>query len=150
MSMVIPLTRPEPAVEFIWVKPDDISHEWDTVLPGVERVAQYADHWRPEDVYMELRLGNAHLHVCRIDGRYAGFIVAKQSRDYDGPTLHAWVVYAVPGKACLHRHAMGQLKQWAKDMGARRITFTSPRKGWDRLARKLGFEPAMQLFECEV
>lgn len=150
MSNVVPLPQPEPHVEFVWIKPDDVPHEWDLVLPGIERVAQYGDHWRPEDVYMELRQGNAHLHVARIDGQYAGFIVAKPSRGYDGLTLHVWIVYAVPGRMCLHRYAMGQLKQWAKDMGARRMTFTSPRTGWNKLARKLGFESALVLYEQEV
>jgi hypothetical protein len=147
---VVTMPQPAPQIEYVWIKPDDVTHEWDLILPGLEVVAQHGDHWRPEDVYMALRQGAANLHVIRTGGRYSGFIVAKPSYGYDGPVLHVWAAYAVPGMPSLRKATRDQLRQWARDMGARRITFTSPRKGWERLVRQLGFEPTLTIYEQEV
>lgn len=150
MSNVVPISKPEPQIEHVWIAPDDVPAEWDLVLPGVEEVAQYGDHWRPEDVYMALRQGASHLHVVKADGRYAGFVVTTPSRGYDGPTLHVWIAYAVPGGPPLPPATVLKFREWAAAMNARRVVFTSPRKGWERLARRLGFAPTLITYELEV
>ena len=147
---VVTLPQPEPETTFAWVPPDDVGDVWDTVRDGLDEVARYGDHWRTEDVYMALRQGQTNLHIARVDGHYAGFVVATPARGYDGPTLHVWAVYAVPGFPKLHAACFEQLRRWAADMRAKRITFTSPRKGWERLGERFGFVPGLTIFECEV
>jgi hypothetical protein len=150
MSTVTQLQPRPPEATFAWVQPDDIGDVWDTIRDGLEEVARHGDHWRPEDVYMALRQGQTNLHLARVDGQYAGFVIATPARGYDGPTLHVWAVYAVRGFPRLHAECFAQLRSWAADMKARRITFTSPRKGWERLGKRFGFVPGLTIFECEV
>ena len=147
---VVALPRTEPQATFEWVPPDAISDVWDMVRDGIEEVARHGDHWRPEDVYMALRQGQANLHIAYVDGRYSGLIVAMSSRAYDGPILHVWAVYAVPGMPRLRRECYAKLQEFARNMQARRIIFTSPRRGWERVGRLFGFKPALTIFECEV
>jgi hypothetical protein len=149
MTNIHPLPRPAPKTEFVWVEPDDVSAQWDLVRPAIENVAEHGDHWRPEDVYMALRQGASHLHVIQVDGRYAGCIVTTPTRTYDGPVLHVWVGFSTPD-VTLHAPTMAQLLEWARNIKARRIEFASPRRGWERLARKLGFVPKMTVYEYEV
>ena len=149
MSNVVPIPKPEPAAVFDWVAPDDVPAQWDLVLPAIAEVAVHGDHWRPEDVYMALRQGASHLHVIQLDGRYAGCIVTTPTRAHDGMTLHVWIGFSTPD-VNLHAATMAQLHDWARNLKARRIVFTSPRRGWERLARKLGFTPTLTTYECEV
>jgi len=150
VSNVHPLPKPEPRIDHVWIPPDEVSEQWDLVQAGVEEVAQYGDHWRAEDVYMALRQGTSHLYVIMVDGVYAGFVVVTPTRGHDGPTLHVWIAYAVPGGPPLHPATVARFKDWATAIKARRILFTSPRKGWDRLARRLGFTPTLVTYELEV
>lgn len=147
---VVPLPKPAPETVFVSILPDDVSAIWDGLRQGLEAVRHYADHWRPEDVYMALRQGQAYLHIAYVDGRYAGFTVSLPSRAHDGPVLHVWAVYAVPGLPRLRAECMAHLRRLADEMKARRITFTSPRKGWERVGKRYGFEPTLTIFECEV
>jgi hypothetical protein len=150
VTEVAALPQRKPIVIWSWYPPDAVSDVWDTIKAGLEEVARYGDHWRPEDVYMALRQGHAALHLVNVAGRYGGFMVTVPSRSWDGPVLHVWAVYAVPGLPRLRRECFGKLRELATEMKARRITFTSPRKGWEKLGRVFGFEPALTIFECEV
>ena len=147
---VVQMARPSPTVGFEIVSPDDVSAVWDLIRPGLDEVANFGDHWRPEDIYMALRQGSAHLHLAKVESAYAGFVVAMPSRTYDGPVLHVWAVYAVPGFPRLRRECFAKLHELAVAIKARRITFTSPRKGWERLGERFGFSPVLTIFECEV
>ncbi len=141
---------PEPEVVFEWVKPEDVSRVWDLVLPGIQKVAAHDRHWRPEDVYMALRQGTSVLHCIRHGGVYCGSIVTTQVLDHDGLVLHVWSGFSDPDGVNLHEATMAQLREWGASIGARYIRFASPRRGWDKLARKLGFEPTLITYECEV
>jgi hypothetical protein len=150
VTAVAQLPQRVPQATFEWIAQDAVHDVWETVREGLEEVSRYGDHWIPEDVYMALRQGQANLHIARVDGCYAGFIVAMPSRAWDGPVLHVWAVYAVPGFPRLRRECFAKLREFALDMHAKRITFTSPRKGWEKLGRVFGFEPRLTIFECEV
>ena len=147
---VVPIAQAAPRTTFDWVAPDDVTLIWDLILPGLEAVSQHGDHWRTEDVYLSLRQGQAALHLAFVDGQYGGFIVTLPSRGFDGPVLHVWAVYAVPRMRRVHEECFKKLRELADSIKARRITFTSPRKGWERLGEKFGFAPTLTIFECEV
>jgi len=131
-----------------WVNPNDLSNVWDTIKPGLAKVRKHGDHWREEDVYMAIKQGASNLHIGILDNRYAGFIVTTVQQSYDGVVLHIWVCYSQVGN--LLDSGMTHLREWAASVKARRIVFTSDRKGWERVGERHGFRPTLVTFECEV
>jgi len=134
---------------FEWVPPGDLHDYWDLILPGLEKVKKHGDRWRTEDAYASIRAGQSNLHIGYLDRQYAGFFILTPQQSYDGPVLHIWALYSeIPG--LLGEEGMGQLKEWAKSMKAKRITYQSPRKGWEKVGQELGFTPITTIYEIEV
>lgn len=118
-------------VRFDPVSPDDLHGVWELVKRGLGSVLlKTGERWKPEDIYTAIKIGNASLHTCAIDNRYAGFIVTQKSLGFDGWELFVWAAYS-------REHNMQALcGPWVEEFGrslkAKRIVFFSPRRAWER------------------
>ena len=81
-----------------------------------------------EDIYMALRNCTSTLHLAYDGDEYDGFVVLTETPDYDGLTLYIWAAYC-PTEDAVTRY-LPTIKEMARSIGAKRIRFASPRKGW--------------------
>lgn len=133
------------------VLPENLRAVWAIVREGLYSIAKHdKTHWIVEDVYAALVGGNASLYMAELDNDYMGFMILQRLRVYDGWHLHIWCGYSPAEKPDLMVSGMPQVKVLAHTLGCRRITFSSDRKGWERVGVKLGFVPVQTTFECEV
>lgn len=138
------------ARELRLIAQDDLHAFWPLVKRGVETVAERgSDGWLPEDVYVALRQGVSLLYVGFIDQYYVGFAVLTPAVGWNGPLLHLWLVYSRGERDTLETF-LPDLLAIAHERGAKRITMSSPRKGWEKRALQLGFHPTLQHYALEV
>lgn len=90
-----------------------------------------ADDWIAEDVYHAIASGDSALYVFTQAGQFAGFVVLRRlTTEFSGEvSCHIWLAYSA-SDADAYQAAESFIKDAAKHMGASRITFSSPRKGW--------------------
>jgi len=135
---------------FDWINPVNLHHVWPRIREGLEKVrANTSENWLPEDIYAAIKAGISHLHVGMLGERYEGFIVTTPSVAADGPVLHIWACYSAADIGLLD-DGIEQIETWAVAMNAKRITFHSPRKGWDKAGEKIGFRPVSTIYAKEV
>lgn len=136
--------------EFQWVEPKNLRNVWETIKPGLEETAIKAPGgWIPEDVYMRIKSGEAVLHIVTANSRYRGFLVTQSIDSVEGRKMLIWIIYG-DGSDDLMTENMDQVRDWAANINAIKIQFQSPRKGWAKVAEKLGFEPVQVIYEMEV
>lgn len=106
------------------IPPARLRDVWDKVKAGLAIMP--ADDWIAEDVYHEVRSGKAALYMFG-----DGFLVLQKSEtQYSNlPVLHVWLAYNAEGQD-VYADGMGLIQHLAAQMGAHKITFGSPRKGW--------------------
>jgi len=84
--------------------------------------------------------GAADLHLVFRGDEYQGFVVTYGERK----AVTQMVIWKLWGKTGSYRHHWKQLSPWLNDLarkyGAERIVFASPRRGFDRKAREMGFQ----------
>ena len=126
------------------ILPDDLHTVWDEVRTGLVEVQKFsAEDWLPEDIYMAIKGGNAALYVGD-----TGFLVMQLIPMYHGKRLHVWCAYN-DGRPAL-RVFLNSVKTIAKEAGAKKITFSSPRDEWLTVGKRGGFRPAQTIFELEL
>ncbi|MHB1176067.1 MAG: hypothetical protein ACYCZJ_13190 [Sulfuriferula sp.] len=136
--------------EFQWVDPKDIRNVWQTIKPGLEITAKKAPGgWIPEDVYLSLKTGDSVLHLVTAESYYRGFLISKSLDTNEGRKLLLWITYG-DASGDIFSDNMETIRDWASNIGAVKIQFQSPRKGWERVGAKLGFKPTMVIYECDV
>ena len=107
----------------------DIRGEWPRIKRHLEAVqAKCPEDWICEDVYHALKSGTAACHLTE-----GGMMVTTLTQtDYSGlPVLHVWVGHhethdPIGDETCEF------LRHLARNAGATRITFGSPRLGWSK------------------
>ena len=139
-------------LELKYVAPEELNSVWPKVREDVLKVLSHSsDTWIPEDMYFALKNNTSTLHLGEEDGQYRGFLVLTPTVAYDGPVLHIWATYSNGNTGLeLLTEGMEQIKQFANRMSAKRVTFFSPRKGWDKFGIALGFTMRTQVFAMEV
>ena len=137
-------------MEYIWIKPSLLKDYWGLIKPGLMKVQHHGEGWICEDVYAAIKSGTANLHIANVDNEYAGFVVMSLTPSTDGVNLHIWAAYSNQNNPHLLEASMPEFDRWARDAGAGRITFHSPRKGWEKVGTKIGFVPTMTIFERAV
>ena len=121
------------------------------IRPGLEEVSKHGGGaWMPEDVYSAIKVGQSHLHIFYDDSSYEGFVVTTPMTDYSGVVLHVWGVFSEHQNQRFHDCVNRQLDAWARNIQAKKITFSTTRKGWERVGKALGFYPTVQFYEKEV
>ena len=118
-------------MDSILIHPDSLRAVWPDVRAGLETMPK--DDWIVEDVYHAIKSGAAALYIGQNDSGFCGFLVLQKllgefSRD---PILHCWLAYN-HGEGEIYDKALEFLKSQARQMGAKRLTFGSPRPGWGK------------------
>lgn len=88
------------------------------------------DDWKPEDIYQALNAGDVYLAVIR-----TGYVVLKPS----GKNLHIWFAMVPGGQTQGVVPWQKDLEQLALECGFKSLSFGTRRKGWQRLAKRLGY-----------
>lgn len=128
----------------IYVNPSELHDIWPLIRRGLEIVAKKSEaDWIPEDIYMALRQGKSTLHIDYNGDEYDGFVVITETPDYHGLTLYIWAAYCVTHNA-IDRY-LPTIKEMARSVGAKKIRFGSPRKGWAKR-----FKAITTIYEEEV
>lgn len=111
------------------IPPAALRSVWDDVKRGLASMPP--DDWIAEDVYHAIRSGESALYVFTEAGQFAGFVVLRRLvAEFSGEvSCHVWLAYSESDRDA-YQAAEGFIKSSAKHMGAARITFSSPRKGW--------------------
>jgi hypothetical protein len=133
------------------IEPRDISFEWDRVRTGLLVVKRATnDDWLPEDVYMAIKTGTAHLFMGEDqDGDYLGFLVLKLVPTFHSKRLDIWAAYC-SGKQSAMRIYLPKIKELAKQAGAQSIGFSSARPEWEKAAPRIGFKPVQTTYELTL
>jgi hypothetical protein len=96
------------------------------------------DGWIVEDVYAAIKTSSATLFLILDGGLEVGVLVLRLVADYDGPRLHIWIL-----QSDADFDVMTEFSAVLDDLGRRanagRITFSSTRSGWARVAPQHGF-----------
>lgn len=136
--------------EFRWVPPGELGDYWPTIKPGLIDTAEKAPGgWTPQDVFLQIAQGHAVLHIALVEQHYRGFMVSKTVDSHEGKKLLIWIAHG-DGSGNLMHDNMEQLKDWAKNIKAAKIQMQSNRKGWARVAPKLGFKVTQIIYEQDV
>ncbi|SOY56033.1 hypothetical protein [Cupriavidus taiwanensis] len=140
----------EQRLTFDFVHPQKLSDHWGKVREGLESLlASVECNWLPEDVYHALKTGKSTLHLCSDAGRFLGFVVLTPDTTYDGRVLHIWAAYSTTGRPMTEAF-FPFIRQCAEAIDAKRISFASPRAGWGRVAKRLGFRAKDVTYEFEL
>mgnify|MGYP006358145345 CR=1 FL=1 len=132
-----------------FVPADELHDYWAFVRDGLGRVLEKGGgRWLPEDIYHLIKSGSAFLHVAFESGAPAGFFVLQEAQDWDAKTLHILAAYS-SAHGDIFRH-QATLMQFAKNAGAKRLTFASPRLGWVGRAPKHGFEIGQTFYSLPI
>lgn len=131
-----------------FIPPNDLIFEWERVRTGLIEVKKHStEDWLPEDVYMSLKTNNSALYIAEDkEGEYLGFLIVQLLPTFHGKRLHVWCAYSNNDKPLL-RLFLRDLHDMAKQGGANKITFTSPRDEWLAVGKRGGFKPANTTFE---
>lgn len=122
------------------VLPSEVKDCWGNIRPELLKMGE-TDGWIPEDVYAFLIGGHATLYVN--DGAWQGFVILQLLPNYSEKRLHIWIA-AGWGDMLSYRDEVVEI---AKQSGAKRITFESPRRAWEKAGPKYGFEPKRTIYE---
>lgn len=115
----------------------EVKQWWGFVRPGLETILKKSsEEWIPEDIYANCFNGNALLWVLLDDSKPMGFWILIPR----GDVVHVWCAYTPYRVLDI---GMQLFLDAVKSANMRRVTFESWRKGWDRVARKYGFQPRL-------
>lgn len=132
------------------VAPDNLRRAWAFVRPALDSIER-SDGWIPEDVFMTLRSNGATLYMIYDEtGAQAGFFILRLLPDFDGTRVHVWILHAVDTEFDVMAEFSDDLDKLARQAGARRITFSSPRNGWGKVGPRYGFKARETIYEREV
>lgn len=133
------------------VAPANLRNVWATVRNGMDVTARYSKgNWIPEEAFTSIINGNMSLYLAVVDKRYAGFIVLQKRSGFSGNSLHIFALFVLPEFGKYIDPNMEQIDEIAKSHGCNRITFQSPRKGWERRGIPLGFEPETVMYGKDI
>jgi hypothetical protein len=121
-----------------YIPKDKLREHWDFIKHGLELVrAKGHTEWIVEDVYCDCYENRSMVFLAITDNKPYGFVVLQPI----GNTLHIWAAWSVINNEELQNVAMKEIQAIAKQGGKSKVTFSSQRKGWERRARAMGFQP---------
>lgn len=129
--------EPNEPVQLRALKPEDVRKCWGYLRSNLERIrTKGPTDWIPEDIYSEIMAGRSVAFLFEIAGNITGAMVTTGRDD----TLHIWVLWENSGRVA---DVMEATREMARKAGFVRGTFETQRRGWEKLAPKLGFRPYM-------
>jgi hypothetical protein len=123
-----------------YIHPTELRQVWSQIKPSLEDMAKRSI-WIVEDAYCDLKEGRANLYLTIEDKYFTGYIITQTL----GDKLHIWAAYNNKNDVLVD--GLEAVKELAKEQGLSEITFISPRKGWDRIAPKIGFKPSQWVYK---
>ena len=123
-----------------YIHPTDLRQVWSQIKPSLEDMAKRSI-WIVEDAYCDLKEGRANLYLTIEDKYFTGYIITQTL----GDKLHIWAAYNNKNDVLVD--GLEAVKELAKEQGLSEITFISPRKGWDKIAPKIGFKPSQWVYK---
>ena len=123
-----------------YIPPSNLRQVWSQIKPSLEDMAKRST-WIVEDAYCDLKEGRANLYLTIEDKYFTGYIITQTL----GDKLHIWAAYNNKNDVLVD--GLEAVKELAKEQGLSEITFISPRKGWDRIAPKIGFKPSQWVYK---
>lgn len=121
-------------MELVLITPNALRGHWERIKASLEAVRDKAkDDWICEDVYHAIKAGDAACHIGIGGTGYLGCMVtqlipAEFSRE---PLFHIWIVHSL-GDQDVFEAGQTLIQRMAKAAGASKITFGSPRLGWQK------------------
>ena len=116
----------------------ELRQHWDFVKNGLEIVRSKADSsWIVEDVYCDCYENRSMLFLIITNKTLYGFVVLQPNNQ----AMHVWVTWMNINDNKLLEQIFEEAKVISKQNGKSTITFTSQRKGWERKAKQMGFNP---------
>lgn len=132
------------------IRPEALHSVWWKVRAGLEEVKKHStDDWIAEDVYAAIRSGTSLLFVGYLDNAYCGFVVMTPFNTYASRVLHIWCCYSATKRDVINLFA-DDLEMLARRHQAKKLTFHSPRRGWEERLKEYGYHPVQTIFEKEV
>jgi len=115
---------------------------WRTIEPGLVRaIKDGGSEYRPETVKASVVGGQFIIWVALKEEKYAGFLMTEPIVTDYSVWLNVPYAYGVPELSDDVREvAMQTLESHADSMGWRGVKFISARKGFERVAKKMGYE----------
>jgi hypothetical protein len=123
-----------------YIPSNNLRQVWNQIKPSLEDMAKRST-WIVEDAYCDLKEGRANLYLTIEDKYFTGYIITQTL----GDKLHIWAAYNNKNDVLVD--GLESVKALAKEQGLSEITFISPRKGWDRIAPKIGFKPSQWVYK---
>lgn len=125
-----------------YVHPNELKQVWNQIKPSLEEISKLGGNWIVEDAYCDLKVGKANLYLGIIDGYFIGYIITQ----HIGHTLHVWAAYS--NSHNILQEGLVEIKKLAHESNVDEITFSSYRKGFEKIAPKLGFQPHTWILKC--
>jgi hypothetical protein len=123
-----------------YVNPNELKQIWQQIKPSLNDMANQSNEWILEDAYCDLKEDRAHLYLAIRDNYFVGYVIIQ----IFGETLHIWAAY---GDNVLVE-GINAVKEIASQNNIKQITFSAIRKGWLKVAPKLGFTPKIWEIKC--
>lgn len=122
-----------------YIPKEQLRYYWDFVKSGLEKVRSKGHNdWISEDVYCDCFEQRAMLWLVEKDNVGVGFMVLQPL----GKTMHLWAAWLDSNNPQDLEDGLIHAQNIAKQGGCEKLTFSSVRKGWERRARQLGFNPS--------
>lgn len=117
------------------LQPEQLKNYWPEIKYGLEEVLRKTPsaNWIVEDVYAAILYKRAVCVVGMVNEDLQGFFVARPQDN----GLFVWAVYS---EGSLDEGVM-HLINYAKAINCKHISFQTDRKGWNKVAKKYGFQP---------
>jgi hypothetical protein len=132
-------------IEFNFVPQEDIRKWWSTIKVGLDEIREKnPGDWIVEDVYVDLVHQKSMLWVVIENNRFVGFLVLQQI----GQEIDVWAAWTLENDYQVVEKGLQLIKNVAKKLNAKYLTFCSMRQGWQRKASSYGFRPNKWI--CEV
>lgn len=132
------------------VQKDDLHLEWERVREGLADLKKHgSEDWILDDVYLMLNGGALALYIGEIDGEYVGFLLLQIQPMFHGKRLNIWGAYSATKTQLMARY-WPDIQTIARNIGAKKIIFTSLRDEWQQAGKKLGFVPTHTQYEHEL
>lgn len=123
--------------KLIYLPPEQLNNYWPWIRYGLAKVLERnKDTWLPEEIYHGIKVGSCHVLVAQCGKGLVGFMVV----ELHGNTVHLWACYNIGGTNVLYKLYPVAVEMF-KSVGANRITMSSSRPGWAKLAKRFGLTP---------
>ena len=123
-----------------YINSNELKQVWQQIKPSLNDMANQSNEWILEDAYCDLKEGRAQLYIAIRDNYFVGYVITQVF----GETLHIWAAY---GDNVL-KEGLEEIKEISKQQQIKQITFSAIRKGWLKVAPKLGFTPKIWELKC--